>query len=391
MADGLLASIQNALQNQYQTTKRGLGLLVSDPTQFGKEAVARYFPTPEEVAQQRALEKSSGMAMNTPYMDKMFNLAQFQGSIKPTGLMFDPRFDPRKLEQARLESLKTVVDPTGNINVPKVSIVDYEGRPFVTSMSDRTAAGGNLIKINDISLNRPVGLLGGQDYMFRNPGQVWASGDNPVNQIMEHANKVKEITKQNPLFIPWRMAPTGGDFATMTGESMLNYASAAMSKTGKKALDKDVKKFIPDWKGVDSPESILQFRKQSDATRKAIKNSLDVNFRNEGGLSIGEARLSVADPRQLLAKESGLMNVGEIYAGSPIIQASGHPSYPRGVPGQGLGILNDNLTIFELLPNVVKARNIKDPKNPSAADIRSMQMHPYSGIITSDLLKKLGY
>ena len=95
MADGLLASIQNALQNQYQTTKRGLGLLVSDPTQFGKEAVARYFPTPEEVAQQRALEQSGGMAMNTPYMDKMFNLAQFQGSIKPTGLLQStkPLFD----------------------------------------------------------------------------------------------------------------------------------------------------------------------------------------------------------------------------------------------------------------------------------------------------------
>lgn len=313
-----------------------------------------------------------------------------RGALR-SGLMFDPRFDPRKLEQERLKNLKTVIDPTGNINVPKVNIVDYEGRPFVTSMSDRTAAGGNLIKINDILLNRPVGLLGGQDYMFRNPGQVWASGDQPVKQIMEHANIVKGITGQNPLYIPWRMAPTGGDFAAMTGESMLNYANAAMSKSGKKALDKDVKRFIPDWKGVDSPESILQFRKQSDATRKAIKGSLDVNFRNEGGLGIGEARLAVADPRQLLAKESGIMNVGEIYAGSPIIQASGHPSYPRGVPGQGLGMLNDNLTIFDLLPNVVKARNIKDPKNPSAADIRSMQMHPYSGIITSDLLKKLGY
>jgi len=29
--------------------------------------------------------------MNTPYMDKMFNLAQFQGSIKPTGLLPSPQ------------------------------------------------------------------------------------------------------------------------------------------------------------------------------------------------------------------------------------------------------------------------------------------------------------
>lgn len=388
-----------------QQTKDVFGMV---PMEERLSILPRYSPTQGLIAPQFVYDLAKAISAPitaargyqvTPEESVNFAMNAFGGASAGTapkgalrsGLMFDPRFDPRKLEQERLRSLKTIVDPTGNINVPKVSIVDYEGRPFVTSMSDRTAAGGNLIKINDVRLNRPVGLLGGQDYMFRNPGQVWASGDSPVSQIMEHALKVKEITKQNPLYIPWRMAPTGGDFAAMTGESMLNYANAAMSKSGKKALDKDVKRFIPDWKGVDSPESILQFRKQSDATRKAIKNSLDVNFRNEGGLSIGEARLSVADPRQLLAKESGIMNVGEIYANSPIIQASGHPSYPRGVPGQGLGMFNDNLTIFELLPNVVKARNIKDPKNPSAADIRSMQMHPYSGIITSDLLKKLGY
>jgi hypothetical protein len=82
MADGLLTSILGAIDRQKQTTKAGLGLLVNDPMEFARNATARYFPTPEEVAQQRALEQSGGMAMNTPYMDKMFNLAQFQGSIK---------------------------------------------------------------------------------------------------------------------------------------------------------------------------------------------------------------------------------------------------------------------------------------------------------------------
>lgn len=87
MADGLLTSILGAIDRQKQATKAGLGLLVSNPMEFARSATARYFPTPEEVAQQRALEQSGGVAMNTPYMDKMFNLAQFQGSIKPTGLL----------------------------------------------------------------------------------------------------------------------------------------------------------------------------------------------------------------------------------------------------------------------------------------------------------------
>jgi hypothetical protein len=87
MADGLLSSILGAVDRQKQATKAGLGLLVNDPMEFARNATARYFPTPEEVAQQRAIEQAGGDTFNTPYMQKMFNLAQFQGSIKPTGLL----------------------------------------------------------------------------------------------------------------------------------------------------------------------------------------------------------------------------------------------------------------------------------------------------------------
>jgi hypothetical protein len=84
MADGLLASIGNALKSQYDTTKRGLGLLVTNPSQFAQEATARYFPTKEELAQFNAVEQAGGDTFNTPYMQKMFNLAQFKGNIKPS-------------------------------------------------------------------------------------------------------------------------------------------------------------------------------------------------------------------------------------------------------------------------------------------------------------------
>jgi hypothetical protein len=122
-----------------------------------------------------------------------------------------------------------------------------------------------------------------------------------------------------------------------------------------------------------------------------LKNALDTNFRNTGGLSIGEARLAVADPKQLMSADAGIMNIGEIFAGSPIVAVSGHPSYPRGVPGQGLGRLQENRTIFELLPQVVRERGIADPTKPSQADIRAMQMKPYAGVIDDKLLKSLGY
>jgi hypothetical protein len=304
---------------------------------------------------------------------------------------FDPRYDPRVKEQLRLQSMTRDIQLNPNVvNAPSVSLADFEGRPFITSMSDRTAAGGNLVGIDNVQFNRPVELRGGQDFMFNNPGLVWSSGNTPAKALMKYADEVKSATGQNPIYLPYRMAPTGGDFAQMTGETMLAYADSAMGKMQKKNLDKSIKKFIPDWLGVSDPASIKQFRDMPDLQRKAIKNMMDTQFRNEGGLNIGGARLAISDPAQIAAQEGGVQNVGEIFAGNAL-QRSTHPAYPSGVPGQGIGTLAEDHNIFELLPDVVKARKIADPRNPSPADLRSMQMHPYAGVISNALLKRLGY
>ena len=311
-------------------------------------------------------------------------------SIRDVGAMkFDPRFDPRVKEQPALASLRTDVTETGT-NIPKVSLADFEGRPFITSMSDRTGV-GLLNQINDVALNRPVNMQGGQGFMFENPGMVWASAKGPSKQILNEAEIIKQVTGQNPLYLPWRMAPTGGDFASMTGESMLAYADAAMNKSSKKRLDKMIKNYIPDWSGVSSPTAPEQFRAAPDKVRKALKNEMDVNFRESGGLGIGQARLAVSDPAQLASRDAGVMNVGEIFADQPLVAKSGHVAYPTGVPGQGLGQLQEDLGIFQLMPNVVQARGIPDALNPRATDIRALQMKPYAGVITEGLLKSLGY
>lgn len=310
-------------------------------------------------------------------------------TMRAPGRAFDPRFDTRAKEQERLQRLTT--DVTERVtNVPQVSLTNFVGRPFITSMADRTGV-GMLNKINDVQLNRPVNMQGGQPFMFENPGMVWASAAGPSKQILQEAEIIKQVTGQNPLFLPWRMAPTGGDFASMTGETMLSYADAAMSKSNKKRLDKMIKGYIPEWSGVSSDKAAEQFRAAPDRVRKALKNAMDVEFRDAGGLNIGEARLAVADPFQLTSRDAGLLSVGEVFADKPLIAKSGHAAYPKGVPGQGLGQLKEDISIFELMPNVVQARGIPDPKNPRATDIRALQMKPYAGVLTDELLKRLGY
>jgi hypothetical protein len=258
-------------------------------------------------------------------------------------------------------------------------------------MSDRTAAGGVLTGINDVSLIRPVGLLGGGDYMFTNPGQVWASAKGPVNQIMNNAQVLREVTGLDPLFIPWRMAPSGGDFAKFTGETMLAYAESALPKSVKKDVDKAIKKIAPDWKGIDSAESIDQYRALPDAKRKQIKQTLDVEFRDLGGLGIGQARLAVTDPKQYGGSDAQIMNIGRIFADKPIVEASGHSSYPRGVPGEGIGRVDRDINIFQLLPKVVQERGIPSAAAPRQTDIRALQMKPYAGILDEQTLRLLGY
>ena len=303
-------------------------------------------------------------------------------------LGYDLRFDDRKLEQDKLQNMVLQLSRPEN-EKRIISLANYEGYPWVTSMSDRTNV-GNLHYINDRPVD--VDLQGGQDYMFNNPGQVWASAQAPVNAIMKYGKELSERAGGlDPLYMPWRMAPTGGDYANMTGETMLKYMRSNMNKKEQRAVNKGIKDFIPDFKGIESEEGIDQFRNAPDKVRKALKNHLDTKYRNAGGISIGEARLAVADPSQLLAPDTGLQNVGQIYTGRPIIQDSGHRAYPKGVPGQGLGVLDRDVMAYDLMPDVAEYRGLIDLKNPRTNDIRALQMKPYGGIITDKILKNLGY
>ena len=325
---------------------------------------------------------------------------------------FDPRFDPRVREQEMLRNLEAEIQPSPDTQpMPPLALSELEGEDFVTSMADRTRAGGQVTSINRVQLVDPIDLPGGQDFMFNNPSGVWASAEQPSRQILELARELKSKSGKDPLYIPWRMAPSGGDFATTTGELMLGYAAANMTKATKKSLDKALRDyktvgsikdgkrvgagvgFGKNWPGLDNPEAVEAWRNAPDALRKELMNMMDVQFRGKGGLSIGAARLINADPKQLTARDAGIQNVGRIFADIDIFD-SAHPSYPFVVPGGGVGVLENAsaATVFDLLPEARfgKAQKpVKDPANPTQQEIRALQMKPYGGTITEDILRRM--
>ena len=83
MADGLLSNVLGAVDRKKQGVKAGLGLLADNPQEWLAQATARYFPTKEEERQYRAVKQAGGDITQTPYYQKIFDLAQFQSSLKP--------------------------------------------------------------------------------------------------------------------------------------------------------------------------------------------------------------------------------------------------------------------------------------------------------------------
>lgn len=338
------------------------------------------------------------------------------GDIDPAAI--DQRFSPRKLvgkrqppdDARRVEGLDARYEARDMPEPDRLSIFDMEGRPFVTSMSDRTAAGARLTGINDIDFDIPVDLRGGQDYMFdlMNRGQVWASDARPVRQLEAYAKTLADTTGQSPIYLPFRMSPSGGDYATMTTDTMLEYARKNMSpdaikeandairNQGRRISKKDadgnyysVMIKAPEFKGLENMDSIAQSKQLSGDQRKMIQEVLDKDFRKQGSLGITESRLAVSDPRQLAAREGGLQNVGLFDLDSDIIDVSGHPTYSSGLPGRGMGLLSEDVGVFQLLPGVMRERGMADALAPTANDLRALQMKPYGGIITEDILRAI--
>ena len=315
---------------------------------------------------------------------------------------FDPRFYPAGTVRVKdaPEYRPNVIDTGTMIPQERIALQDLEGRPYLTTMSDRTAAGGILEGIGNQPIAHPIRLTGGQDYMRDDTGELWASGVGVVPNMVKAASEIKDQYGSSPVFMPWRMSPSGGDFAHMTGQTMLSWASANMPKGVKKQLDSEMKLFVPDWAGVDDPKSLAQYGSLPDKQRKQAMNMMDKNFRNQGGISQTQARLAVSDQSQLLSPVSGFQNVGEIDLQRGVLEGGGNPTYPSGLAGEYSGTLDTDVTAMDLNPQRFARARKKDgsfdsgPQGPDYlstkdAPRRAMEVGYYGGLIDEPLLRRL--
>ena len=160
MADGLLSSALGFIDRQKQAAKAGLGLLASNPQEWLTQTTARYLPTRAEEQQYRAVQQAGGDITQTPYYQKLFDLAQFQSSIKTpkvgSGLMAEaqPQMSefvpnvPAGEELVVMHNLSAknlqAANKLGGLPVPSLGVgkvsVPYEGFGDITLIAPKEFA-----------------------------------------------------------------------------------------------------------------------------------------------------------------------------------------------------------------------------------------------------------
>lgn len=364
-------------------------------TEFGEDAVSRLRDILPDASTLKEARDALGRIVGEEPAPKRRAPAAKSFRVRPAREAApEPRIEPRKKEAAKVERLEVEMTPRRTKEPASLSVFDLEGRPFITSMSDLSAGANDITAINDVPLREPMPLLGGQDYMMATPGSVWASDLGPAGAHLEMARRLKAETGQDPLFLPWAMGPTSIDFSHMPRELMLRYATEALGKKGQKELSRDIQAIVPEFRSVEEPASLEVFREATGKQRGALNRLLD-QYRERGGLGMGEARWATTDLPQVGTPLTSLRNVGVIESGAGL-SPSTHPSYRTSIPGEGLGRLQEPVGALELLPDLMEAADLTDPfgfpvgvvpgvKSP----LRSLQMGPKGGVITEDMLRAI--
>jgi hypothetical protein len=153
--------------------------------------------------------------------DKLISIAKKYGvSIPAAAAIAAGTMTPEEAQAG-----PTTIDPR-LMNIGRSeALYDYEGSPYILTQSDRSAAGGVITSVKGKEID-PVNLRGGRDFMFdpESEGLVWASDPSVVKSMYKRALELREKYKKDPLLLPYTMAPTGIDFATMPLDVMINYA-----------------------------------------------------------------------------------------------------------------------------------------------------------------------
>jgi hypothetical protein len=316
-------------------------------------------------------------------------------TVKPADVATDPRIEKRKKEQQKIRDLELEIQPRAMEEPPTESIYDLEGRGVLTTMSDLSAAGDDVLAVNNVRLQQPFSRQGGQGFIFENPGEVWAADKNNAKAIQAAAAELERQTGKPAILAPFTMGPLSSMFSHHPRGLQYAYADAALDAPEKAMLAESIRSILPEWTDFSDPDAYMTFMRASGKRRGQLNKLMD-QFRERGGLGQGEAVYGTTDLDQLGAPMLALRNLGEVNTNFGLSESK-NPAYSTGVPGQGLAKLKEeNLGALSLFPGLMAQYGYQTPfdfpvgvNKGVASPLRSFQLKPQPTIITDKVLRFL--
>jgi hypothetical protein len=316
-------------------------------------------------------------------------------TVKPAQVATDPRIETRKREQQKIRDLELEIQPRALEEPPVESIYDLEGRGLLTTMSDLSAAGDDVLAVNNVRLQRPFSRQGGQGFMFENPGEVWAADKINAKAIQDAAAELEQQTGKPAILAPFTMGPLSSMFSHHPRGLQYAYADAALDPLEKTVLAGGIRKILPEWTDFSDPDAYMTFMRAGGKRRGQLNKLMD-QFRERGGLGKGEAVYGTTDLDQLGAPMLALRNLGEVDTRFGLSESK-NPAYSSGVPGQGMAKLKEeNLGALSLFPALMEQYGYQTPfdfpvgvNKGVASPLRSFQLKPQPTIITDKVLRYL--
>jgi hypothetical protein len=220
-------------------------------------------------------------------------------------------------------------------------------------MSDLSAAGDDVLAVNNVRLRRPFSRQGGQGFMFENPGEVWAADKANAKAVQEAAARLERQTGKPTIIAPFTMGPLSSLFSHHPRGLQYAYADAALDAPERAALAEGIRGILPEWTDFSDPDAYMTFMRAAGKRRGELNKLMD-QFRDRGGLGKGEAVYGTTDLDQLGAPMLALRNLGEVDTRFGLSESK-NPAYSTGVPGQGRAKLKEeNLGALSLFPGLME-------------------------------------
>jgi hypothetical protein len=268
-----------------------------------------------------------------------------------------------------------------------------ENKFVVSLLGDRSAAGRRIRDIDGTPVN--VMTYGGPRYGEFNQAMgsdaVWASEQGPITALQK---QIRGGLDQglDVVGIHTAMGPQSIDQTTMVADALLQQIRGGDSrKRDINSLNKEIRKFIPDFVGVQDPAAYRQLADQTQGTRLEFVRAIDNSKRLAQGFpDVSATRIALTEPelRNVPAGASGfsVVKLGPESV-SNLDPTFVHPTYPVQIAGTPAGQLEELVPFDMLFSDMVNQRRAAGAS--ASRDLRALELSKPAQRVSSEQLERL--